>query len=54
MESYLESTLPASTTAMWWWTGGRCHNLKNGRKPVKLPKENPAGCTGEGKHSKGN
>ena len=23
------------------------------RKPVKLQKENPAGCAGEGKHSKG-
>ena len=30
------------------------NNLKNGRKPVKLQKESPAGCTGEGKHSKGN
>ena len=30
------------------------NNLKNGRKPVKLQKENPAGCTGEGKQSKGN
>ena len=30
------------------------NNLKNGRKPVKLEKENPAGCTGEGKQSKGN
>ena len=34
--------------------GGRCHNLKNGRKPVKLQKERPAGCAGEGKQSKGN
>ena len=30
------------------------NNLKNGRKPVKLQKESPAGCTGEGKQSKGN
>ena len=30
------------------------NNLKNGRKPVKLQKENPAGCAGEGKLSKGN
>ena len=29
-------------------------NLKNGRKPVKLQKESPAGCAGEGKQSKGN
>ena len=28
--------------------------LKIGRKPVKLQKESPAGCTGEGKQSKGN
>ena len=30
------------------------NNLKNGRKPVKLQKENPAGCAGEGKQNKGN
>ena len=24
------------------------NNLKNGWKPVKLQKENPAGCAGEG------
>ena len=30
------------------------NNLKNGRKPVKLQKESPAGSTGEGKQSKGN
>ena len=29
-------------------------NLKNGKKPVKLQKESPAGCAGEGKQSKGN
>ena len=28
--------------------------LKMARKPVKLKKENPAGCAGEGKQSKGN
>ena len=28
--------------------------LKMTRKTVKLPKENPAGCAGEGKQSKGN
>ena len=28
--------------------------LKMARKPVKLQKENPAGCDGEGKHNKGN
>ena len=28
--------------------------LKMTRKPVKLQKENPAGCTGESKQSKGN
>ena len=27
--------------------------LKIARKPVKLQKENPAGCAGEGKQSKG-
>ena len=32
----------------------RCHNVKKGRKPVKLQKENPAGCAEEGKQSKGN
>ena len=30
------------------------NNLKNGRKPVKLQKESPARCAGEGKQSKGN
>ena len=30
------------------------NNVKNGRKPVKLQKESPAGCAGEGKQSKGN
>ena len=35
-------------------SGGRYHNLKNARKPVKLQKENPAGCAGEGKQSEGN
>ena len=34
--------------------GGRCHNLKNGRKPVKIQKEDLTGCAGEGKQSKGN
>ena len=29
------------------------NNLKNDRKPVKLQKESPAGCAGEGKQSKG-
>ena len=28
--------------------------LKMARKPVKLQKENPAGCAGEDKQSKGN
>ena len=28
--------------------------LKMTRKPMKLYKENPAGCAGEGKESKGN
>jgi len=28
--------------------------LKMARKTVKLQKENPAGCAGEGKQSKGN
>ena len=30
------------------------NNLTNGRKPVKLQKESPAGCAGEGKQSNGN
>ena len=30
------------------------NNLKNGRNPVKLHKESPAGCAGEGKQDKGN
>ena len=30
------------------------NNLKYGRKPVKLQKESPAGCAGEGEQSKGN
>ena len=30
------------------------NNLKNGRKPVKLQKESPAGYAGEGKQSKRN
>jgi len=30
------------------------NNLKNGRKPVKIQKENTAGCAAEGKQSKGN
>ena len=30
------------------------NNFKNGRKPVKLQKESPAGCAGESKQSKGN
>ena len=30
------------------------NNIKNGRKPVKLQKESPAGCAREGKQSKGN
>ena len=34
--------------------GGRCHNLKNGRKPVKLQKASSAGCAGEGKQNEGN
>ena len=29
------------------------NNLNNGGKPVKLQKENPAGCAGEGKQIKG-
>ena len=29
------------------------NDLKNGRKPMKLQKESPAGCAGEGKQSKG-
>ena len=34
--------------------GGRFNNpKKNDRKPVKLQKESPAGCAGEGKQSKG-
>ena len=32
---------------------GQCHNVKNDRKPVKLQKENPTECVGEGKQSKG-
>ena len=28
--------------------------IKMAGKPVKLQKENPAGCAGEGKQSKGN
>ena len=28
--------------------------IKMARKPVKQQKENPAGCPGEGKQSKGN
>ena len=31
----------------------RWHNSKSGRKPVKLQKESPAGCAGEGKQNKG-
>ena len=34
--------------------GDRCHNLKNGKKPVKLQKKNPAGCAGECNQSKQN
>ena len=30
------------------------NHLKNGRKPVKLQKENSAECAGEGNQSKGN
>ena len=30
------------------------NNLKSGWKPVKLQKESPAGCAGEGKQIKGN
>ena len=30
------------------------NNLKNGRKPVKLQKESPAGCAGEAKQSERN
>ena len=30
------------------------NNFKNGMKPVKLQKESPAGCAGEGKQIKGN
>ena len=30
------------------------NNLKNGRKPVKIQKESPAGCAVEGKQSEGN
>ena len=30
------------------------NNLKNGKEPVKLQKESPARCDGEGKQSKGN
>ena len=36
----------------WWMVDD--NNLKNGRKPVKLQKESPAGCAGEGKQSEGN
>ena len=32
----------------------RWHKVKSGRRPVKLQKESPAGCAGEGKQSKGN
>ena len=34
--------------------GRRCHNLKNGKEPSEVTAENPTGCAGEGKHSKGN
>ena len=30
------------------------NNFENGRKPVKLQKESPAGCAGESNQSKGN
>ena len=30
------------------------NNLKNGRRPVKLQKESPAGCAGEDKQNKAN
>ena len=30
------------------------NNLKNGRKPVKIHKESPAGCARQGKERKGN
>ena len=30
------------------------NNLKDGRKPVKLQKDCPAGCAGEGRQSKEN
>ena len=36
------------------YLGVDVNNLKNGRKPVKLQKESPAGCAGEGKQSKEN
>ena len=29
------------------------NNLKNGRMPVKLQRESPAGCAGEDKQSEG-
>ena len=57
------STATASTPTTTRSTTPPCHrwvvvvdvnNLKNGRKPVKLQKESPAGCAGEGKQSKGN
>ena len=35
-------------------TGGRCHNLKNDKEASEVTEESPAGCTGEGKQSKGN
>ena len=35
-----------------WWS--MLTTLKLARKPVKLQKESPAGCAGEGKQSKGN
>ena len=38
----------------WKSTMVDVNNLENCRKSVKLQKESPAGCAGEGKQSKGN
>ena len=32
--------------------GGRCHNDRNGKEATEVT-ENPVGCAGEGKQSKG-
>ena len=41
--SYLTKTLKVG---WWWWS--MLTTLKMTRMPVKLQKESPAGCTGEG------